>query len=62
MNPTRELGARRQQQILSQAKELSRAASRTLDPELRRRLEAKSPPLAAAIRPGCRRQPPRPAS
>ncbi|MEV6726367.1 DUF6381 family protein [Streptomyces xanthochromogenes] len=42
MNPTRELGTRRQQEILSQLKELAHAADRTLDPELRRRLEAKA--------------------
>ncbi|GGY61408.1 DUF6381 family protein [Streptomyces xanthochromogenes] len=42
MNPTRELDTRRQQQMRSQLKELAHAADRALDPELRRRLEAKA--------------------
>ncbi|MFF4189213.1 DUF6381 family protein [Streptomyces sp. NPDC001691] len=41
MSSTSELGVRRLQQMRAQVSELRHAADRTLDPELRRRLEAK---------------------
>ncbi|MFG3281535.1 DUF6381 family protein [Streptomyces sp. NPDC048111] len=41
MSTTREFGVRRLEQMRAQVKELGHAADRTLDPELRRRLEAK---------------------
>ncbi|MCT9089765.1 DUF6381 family protein [Streptomyces sp. ASQP_92] len=41
MSSPKEFGVRRMEQMRAQVKELGHAADRTLDPELRRRLEAK---------------------
>ncbi|AYG78572.1 hypothetical protein DWB77_00680 [Streptomyces hundungensis] len=41
MSSPKDFGVRRLEQMRAQVKELGHAADRTLDPELRRRLEAK---------------------